>query len=97
MSKPTPILFVHYGHTEWIRGSERCLIDLIHHLDLTQYTPILWCDTQIMAQQFADLDMPVYVEPFSLLLSWHQPRFDVKSTWFDYFTNDTYGSVGGHF
>ncbi|CAI8187345.1 MAG: N-acetyl-alpha-D-glucosaminyl L-malate synthase [Glaciecola sp. HTCC2999] len=80
MSKPTPILFVHYGHTEWIRGSERCLIDLIHHLDLTQYTPILWCDTQIMAQQFADLDMPVYVEPFSLLLGWHQPRFDVKAT-----------------
>ena len=80
MSKPTPILFVHYGHTEWIRGSERCLIDLIHHLDLTQYTPILWCDTQIMAQQFDDMDIPVYVEPFSLLLGWHAPRLDVKAT-----------------
>jgi len=57
MSKPIPILFVHYGHTEWIRGSERCLIDLIHHLDLTQYTPILWCDTQIMAQQFDDINV----------------------------------------
>lgn len=80
MSKPTPILFVHYGHTEWIRGSERCLIDLIHHLDLSRYTPVLWCDTQAMAQQFADMDIPVYVESFSLLLGWHAPRFDISAT-----------------
>ena len=28
----TPVLLVHYGE-DWIRGSERCLLDLLAHLD----------------------------------------------------------------
>ena len=37
MSAPTQILYTHYGEN-WIRGSERCLLDLLTHLDLTDVT-----------------------------------------------------------
>ncbi|MGL6500473.1 hypothetical protein ACSZOJ_19715 [Aeromonas dhakensis] len=34
----TPILLVHYGEN-WIRGSERCLLDLLAHLDRSRFAP----------------------------------------------------------
>lgn len=43
-----PILFVHHGR-DWIRGSERCLIDLIENLDRSRFRPIVWCDAQALA------------------------------------------------
>lgn len=77
---PKPILLVHYGKKEWIRGSERCLIDLVHCLDRTRYTPVLWCDTQIMADAFKTLDIPVYMDEFPILLGYHTPKLSVNST-----------------
>ncbi|MEZ8141097.1 glycosyltransferase [Enterovibrio norvegicus FF-454] len=75
---PTPqkVLFVHYGD-DWIRGSERCLIDLITHLDKTLFEPVLWCNSERLANEVRPLDIPVYVSNFTLLLGERAPKWDV--------------------
>jgi glycosyltransferase involved in cell wall biosynthesis len=72
---PKKILFVHYGD-EGIRGSERCLIDLIKHIDKAAFTPVLWCNQQTLADEFQDFDLEVIVESFNLLFSWGSDRFN---------------------
>lgn len=76
-SKPTPILFTHYGEN-WIRGSERCLLDLLTHLDQTRFTPIVWCNSPLLADQVKALGITVYRSEFPLLLGWKAPYFDLK-------------------
>jgi len=73
---PAPILFVHYGH-DWIRGSERCLLDLLEHLDRDRFRPILWCNGQTLAGEARKLDVPVVVDRFSILLGYDAPRVDL--------------------
>ncbi|MGL5975051.1 MAG: glycosyltransferase family 4 protein, partial [Aeromonas sobria] len=73
-----PILLVHYGEN-WIRGSERCLLDLLAHLDRDRFTPLLWCNSQRLADEAALLGVKALAEPFSLLLGWQAPRFDVAA------------------
>lgn len=75
-SKPTPILFTHYGD-EWIRGSERCLLDLLAHLDRERFQPVLWCNAETMADEARRIDVPVTRSDFPLLMGWKAPRFDV--------------------
>ncbi|PKG37906.1 glycosyltransferase family 4 protein [Psychromonas sp. Urea-02u-13] len=70
------ILFTHYGDN-WIRGSERCLLDLMTNIDTKKYTPILWCNQPIMAQQARALGIKVFCSHFSILLGWQAPRFNV--------------------
>ena len=57
-----PILFVHYGQ-DWIRGSERCLLDLVANLDRTRYAPIVWCNAATLAASARDAGATVYHEP----------------------------------
>lgn len=76
--QPVGILFVHYGD-DWIRGSERCLLDLLTHLNKEQFTPVLWCNSQILADEASALGIPVYCSKFSLLLGWQRPLFDIKA------------------
>ncbi|MGF1769694.1 glycosyltransferase [Enterovibrio makurazakiensis] len=75
---PTPqkVLFVHYGD-DWIRGSERCLIDLLTHLDKTKFEPVLWCNSEVLANEIRQLAIPVYVSNFTLLLGERSPKWDV--------------------
>lgn len=75
---PKNILFTHYGDN-WIRGSERCLLDLIQHLDKTQYKPILWCNQLAMANAATEAGIDVYCSDFPLLFGWQAPRFDLIS------------------
>jgi glycosyltransferase involved in cell wall biosynthesis len=72
------ILFTHYGDN-CIRGSERCLLDLISHLDKSRFTPILWCNQPLMAEQAQNLGIKVYRSDFSLLLGWLSPKFSLSS------------------
>ena len=51
---PVPVLFVHTG-VDWIRGSERCLLDLVAGLDRRRFRPLLWCDTPTLAAAARDL------------------------------------------
>ncbi|BCO14101.1 glycosyl transferase [Aeromonas hydrophila] len=74
----TPILLVHYGEN-WIRGSERCLLDLLAHLDRSRFAPLLWCNNQQLAEEAALLGVKALVEPFALLLGWQAPRFDLAA------------------
>ncbi|EOD78787.1 Glycosyltransferase SypI [Grimontia indica] len=70
------VLFVHYGDN-WIRGSERCLIDLLTHLDKSAFAPVLWCNNEALAEQVRQLDIPVYVSNFTLLFGEQAPKWDV--------------------
>ena len=58
------ILFVHFGQ-EWIRGSERCLLDIVAHLDRTRYEPIVWCNAATLAAAARELGVTVYCAPTS--------------------------------
>jgi len=69
------ILFVHYG-SNWIRGSERCLLDLLAQLNRQQFTPVVWCNSPLMAEQVQKLQIAVICQPFPLLFGWRAPRFD---------------------
>lgn len=75
---PSTILFTHYGD-EWIRGSERCLLDLLSHLDRTRFRPIVWCNSETMADEVRHLDVPIIRSNFPLLFGWQRPRFAVKA------------------
>lgn len=74
----SPILFVHYGE-DWIRGSERCLLDLLEHIDRTKYSPVVWCNARVMQDAVGELDVPVYRDRFSILFDWTRPRFDIAN------------------
>jgi glycosyltransferase involved in cell wall biosynthesis len=39
------ILFIHSGH-DWIRGSERVLLDLAAQLPASRYRPVVWCNAE---------------------------------------------------
>lgn len=73
---PVPVLFVHFGQ-ERIRGSERCLLDLLAHLDPRRFRPFVWCNAAAMAREVAALGIPVETDRFTILLDWNPPRFDV--------------------
>lgn len=77
-SKKKSILFVHYGE-EWIRGSERCLINLLKYLDKTQYRPIVWCNSKAMEAQIQALGLTVIRSQFNVLLGWQKPKFSFIS------------------
>ena len=75
-ASPTPILYVHYG-SGGIRGSERVLLDLLAHANHERIAPILWCNGAEMAAAAEALGVPVVHRPFSILLGWQPPRWDV--------------------
>jgi glycosyltransferase involved in cell wall biosynthesis len=53
-----PILFAHWGQ-DWIRGSERCLLDLIAHIDRERFAPVVLCNSPVFAAAASALDVPV--------------------------------------
>lgn len=57
------ILFVHYGD-EWIRGSERCVLDLMKHLDEERFLPVLWCNSDTMVEQAHKLGITTEQDDF---------------------------------
>ncbi|RJG42471.1 glycosyltransferase family 4 protein [Motilimonas pumila] len=57
------ILFVHYGDN-WIRGSERCLLDLMAQLQQQYFQCVLWCNQSVLAQQAKALGVTVYRSDF---------------------------------
>lgn len=71
----TPILFTHYGDNG-IRGSERCLLDLLAHLNRAKYQPIVWCNADAFAKEVKKLGISVYQSQFTILFGWNRPKFD---------------------
>ena len=75
-----PVLFVHYAKHEWIRGSERCLIDMIKNIDASRFEPIVWCDTKLLEATFTSQHITVYRDQFTILGDWEAPRFAINNT-----------------
>jgi glycosyltransferase involved in cell wall biosynthesis len=52
--KPDCILFVHHAvehqGVDWIRGSTRCLIDLLARLDRRRFDPVVWTNSAVIPQ-----------------------------------------------
>ena len=76
--KPINILFTHYGDN-WIRGSERCLLDLLRHINRRQFHPIVWCNSPLMLAKVRALGITAYLNDFPLLLNWSTPRFNIMA------------------
>lgn len=66
MSNPTPqpatVLFVQYGR-DWIRGSERCLLDLMGNLSRERFRPVLWCNATALADAARAAGVEVHHAP----------------------------------
>jgi glycosyltransferase involved in cell wall biosynthesis len=50
---------VHHGQ-DWIRGSERCLLELVKHLDGSRFRAVLLTDSDTLASHAEDLGATVY-------------------------------------
>ncbi|NOH79697.1 glycosyltransferase [Vibrio sp. RE86] len=70
------ILFVHYGD-DWIRGSEKCLLDLVNNLDRQHFTPIVWTNNEALKTELEQSYVTCHQDSFPLLLGWHAPKFDL--------------------
>jgi glycosyltransferase involved in cell wall biosynthesis len=68
------ILFAHYGEN-WIRGSERVLLDIVAHLDRDRWRPIVWCNTPAMADAACALDVQVTQFTFPLFFQDGSPPY----------------------
>ncbi len=62
------ILLTHYGN-DWIRGSERCLLDLIANIDRTRFRIILWCNSEIVGKAAVKLGIKVLTTDFTCLFN----------------------------
>jgi glycosyltransferase involved in cell wall biosynthesis len=77
VERPAGVLFVHYGD-DWIRGSERLLLDLIDNLDRHRFAPVLWCNAAAMARAAAAAGIEVTVSPAEFYLSAGAPAVDPR-------------------
>ena len=55
-----PILFVHHAGINWIRGSTRCLLDLLTHIDRRRFAPIVLCNQPVILDAVRALDVPAH-------------------------------------
>jgi glycosyltransferase involved in cell wall biosynthesis len=59
MRQPSSILFAHFG-LDWITGSERCLLDLVAHLDRARFRPVVVCNAPALADAAERLGATVH-------------------------------------
>jgi L-malate glycosyltransferase len=76
-NKTATILFAHFGG-EWIRGSERCLLDLLSHLDKGRFKAIVWCNSETMANELRRMDIDVVQSDFPRLFKLQYYRTPVS-------------------
>ena len=69
------ILYVHYGEN-WLRGSEIVLLDQLKLAQTNDYRPILWCNSQVLANKARTLGIEVIVDSFVCLAYWTTPRWN---------------------
>jgi glycosyltransferase involved in cell wall biosynthesis len=69
------VLYVHYGDN-WIRGSEIVLLDLLKSAKKNNYSPILWCNSDVLAEKATDLGVDVIKDNFVCLGYWTLPRWN---------------------
>ena len=80
MPAPIPVLFTHYGDN-WIRGSERGLLDLLGHLDPRRVQPIVWCNGAAMAEATQAAGYTTYRTEFEFYFDYGSAPFNVRRYW----------------
>ena len=70
-----PVLFTHYGD-QWIRGSERVLLDLLAHLDPALVRPIVWTNGEELAEATRAMGLPTFLTRFAYYLDTGSPPPD---------------------
>jgi glycosyltransferase involved in cell wall biosynthesis len=55
-----PILFVHHAGINWIRGSTRCLLDLLTHIDRGRFRPVVLCNQPVILDAVRALDVEAH-------------------------------------
>ena len=76
MTSKKNILFVHYGEN-WIRGSEKCLIDLVNNIDHEKFNILVWSNNKKLLSHIEQRGFLTVESSFSILLGWGRRRFDV--------------------
>jgi len=69
------ILYVHYGDN-WLRGSEIVLLDLLKSAKANHYSPILWCNSKVLAKQATKLGIEVIIDDFVCIGYWTLPKWN---------------------
>jgi L-malate glycosyltransferase len=59
---PSTVLFIHWGQ-DWVRGSERVLLDLATSLPAARYRPVLWCDSGALRKAAAEAGLELVDRP----------------------------------
>jgi len=62
-SKPPTILFVHSGQ-DWVRGSERVLLDLAGHIPSDRFQSVAWCDSEVLRNACRSAGVALVTDPF---------------------------------
>ena len=73
---PLPVLFTHFGD-ECLRGSENVLLDLLRNLDRRRFHPVVWCNSETMAEAARGLGCPTYRSDFSHALDYSSPPLSI--------------------
>lgn len=71
-------LFVHYGDN-WIRGSEKCLINLVRDSRTYGVRPIVWTNSRALFAELEKIGVSCKLDTFNVLLGWEAPRFSILS------------------
>ncbi len=71
-----PILYCHFGEN-WIRGSERVLIDLIKGLDQQLYRPIVWTNVVPMVNWANKAGIESVFDSFSVYFDYYPDKFKI--------------------
>ncbi len=75
---PVPVLFVHHGG-QWIRGSERILIDHVAYIDPARFTPVVWSNCRPLVDIALERGWPATWDDFSVLFDYTEPRYDLPN------------------
>ncbi|MEE3504645.1 glycosyltransferase family 4 protein [Acidiphilium acidophilum] len=71
------ILFVHFGD-QWIRGSERVLIDLMGNIDKDQFGIFLWTNVVPLASIAQQRGITTRLTNFELYFDYGSPKLDIS-------------------
>jgi len=77
------ILFIHYGDN-WIRGSERCLLDTLNACNQAGIRTTLWCNSPLLQQEANKLGACVYQSPMAVIFGYNNTRWNIASWWQQY-------------
>lgn len=77
-ASPRTVLFIHSGR-DWIRGSERVLLDLATGLSPEKFRPVVWCDAPALRSACADAGIEVVQREFPQVLTTSWWRADKQS------------------